>query len=414
MTRGYIFHVDGDAFFAQCEIARYPHLRGRPVVVGQERGIATAFTYEAKALGIVRGMPLWKVKKYYPEVIILPSHFELYKEYSKRLIAIVSRYLDQVESYSIDECFGFARGDRFASWDEVKVFTQKIKQNLQNELGITFSFGVARTKVLAKVASKLQKPNGCTILRDEYVNDVLSKLSIDAVWGIGRSTAFQLRLDRITNALEFIQTPKAIIEKKYAKPVVALWYELSGIQIFSLERQTRIPSSLQSTKSFMSLENNYETIVAHILKNLEIVCGRARKNNVVTNTVVIELKTKTFEYHTKEITLPFFTNNDLSVVPFLEKNIRECFQNGVRYRSTGVTLLSLMPSDRVTYDLFNVQKNHFSINKIGTTIDQITKKFGRGSIVSLGSLALYKTNKSKKTFNNKVEKLPFPFLGEVI
>ena len=79
MTRGYIFHVDGDAFFAQCEIARYPHLRGRPVVVGQERGIATAFTYEAKALGIVRGMPLWKVKKYYPEVIILPSHFELYK-----------------------------------------------------------------------------------------------------------------------------------------------------------------------------------------------------------------------------------------------------------------------------------------------------------------------------------------------
>src|SRR4051812_44262540 len=100
-----ILHVDGDAFFAACEVAKDPSLRGKPVVTGKERGIVSAATYEAKALGIKRGVPLHDVHKICPEAIILPSDYETYSLFSQRMYAIVRRYSPSVEEYGIDECF---------------------------------------------------------------------------------------------------------------------------------------------------------------------------------------------------------------------------------------------------------------------------------------------------------------------
>src|SRR4051812_25929045 len=101
-----IIHIDGDGFFASCEVAQNERLRGRPVVVGQERGMAIAVTYEAKARGISRGMLMSDIRKISPDVVICNSHFDIYKAYSRRMYAIVRRYSPQVEEYSIDECFG--------------------------------------------------------------------------------------------------------------------------------------------------------------------------------------------------------------------------------------------------------------------------------------------------------------------
>jgi len=100
-----ILHVDGDAFFASCEVARNPALKGKPVVTGQERGIASALTYEAKALGVVRGMSIREIRKRYPSVVVLPSDYATYSLYSRRMYSIVRRYSPCVDEYSIDECF---------------------------------------------------------------------------------------------------------------------------------------------------------------------------------------------------------------------------------------------------------------------------------------------------------------------
>ena len=100
-----IVHIDGDAFFASCEQSRDPSLKGKPVITGKERGIAASLSYEAKALGVKRGMSLWEIKKICPDVIILPSDYETYSLLSKRLYSIVRRYTPTVEEYGIDECF---------------------------------------------------------------------------------------------------------------------------------------------------------------------------------------------------------------------------------------------------------------------------------------------------------------------
>src|SRR5512140_1486104 len=100
-----LVHIDCDAFFASCEQALHPEYRGKPVVTGKERGIVAAASYEAKAKGVARGVPLWEVKKLCPDAIIVPSDYETYSLFSKRMFEIMRRFTDLVEEYSIDEAF---------------------------------------------------------------------------------------------------------------------------------------------------------------------------------------------------------------------------------------------------------------------------------------------------------------------
>ena len=102
--------MDGDAFFVGVEVAKNPKLKGKPVVTGEERGIVSALSYEAKAIGIVRGMSIYKVKKDFPSVIVVPGDYAAYAKYSSMMFDIVRRYADDVEEYSIDECFADLTG----------------------------------------------------------------------------------------------------------------------------------------------------------------------------------------------------------------------------------------------------------------------------------------------------------------
>jgi len=149
-----ILHIDGDAFFASCEQSRRPKLQGRPVVTGKERGIAASMSYEAKARGVTRGMRLADIRKVCPDAVILPSDYETYSLLSKRFFAIVRRYTPDVEEYSIDECFADVTGLRRPLRMSYMQIAERIKQDLDTELGFTFSVGLAPNKVVAKIASK--------------------------------------------------------------------------------------------------------------------------------------------------------------------------------------------------------------------------------------------------------------------
>jgi DNA polymerase-4 len=105
-------HMDGDAFFTSVEQSMHPRLKGRPVVTGKERGIIACASYEAKALGIKRGVSLWEAKRICPDLVVLPSDYESYSIYSKRMFEIMRRYTPEVEEYAIDEGFADLTGMR--------------------------------------------------------------------------------------------------------------------------------------------------------------------------------------------------------------------------------------------------------------------------------------------------------------
>jgi len=203
-----LLHIDGDAFFVGVEVAKNPKLRGLPVVTGAEKGIVTALSYEAKALGIVRGMPTYRVKRDYSKVIILSENHKSYSRYSAMMFDIVRRYADLVEEYSIDECFADLTGLNRPLKMSYRQIAERIKKEINDELKLSVSIGIASSKVLAKLASKWVKPNGLTIIDidndREFYNNIIMKTPIEKVWGIGPRTSSFLKNKGIHNVKDFI------------------------------------------------------------------------------------------------------------------------------------------------------------------------------------------------------------------
>ena len=189
-----ITHIDGDAFFASCEQSRNPSLQGKPVITGKERGIVASMSYEAKARGVTRGMRLFEVKRLCPDAVLLPSDYETYSLLSTRFFAIVRRYTPDVEEYSIDECFCDLTGLRRPLRMSYEQMAERIKRDLDRELGFTFSVGLAPNKVLAKLASKWQKPSGLTVIPGHDIHLFLQDLPVGKVWGIGPTLLLDSRV----------------------------------------------------------------------------------------------------------------------------------------------------------------------------------------------------------------------------
>src|SRR5512146_3369704 len=144
-----ILHLDADAFFASCEQAIHPELRGRPVITGKERGIVAAASYEAKARGVSRGVRLSEVKKICPDAVILPSDYETYSLFSVRMFEILRRFSPAVEEYSIDEAFVALTGVRRRFHGPYEEIAAKMQLAIRQELDISVSVGVSLSKVLA-------------------------------------------------------------------------------------------------------------------------------------------------------------------------------------------------------------------------------------------------------------------------
>src|SRR5512136_649759 len=137
-----IAHIDGDAFFTSCEEAIHPELRGKPLITGGERGIVACASYSAKKLGIKRGVPLHEARKICPGLIILPSDYETYSLFSRRMFEIMRRFTPDVEEYSIDEAFSDLTGMRRALHSSYEEIALNMKKSIERELAITVSVGL--------------------------------------------------------------------------------------------------------------------------------------------------------------------------------------------------------------------------------------------------------------------------------
>ena len=183
-----IVHLDGDAFFTSCEEAIHPELKGKALITGGERGIVACASYLAKKMGIKRGVPLHEARKICPSLIILPSDYETYSLFSRRMFSIMRRFTPDVEEYSIDEAFADITGMRRVLHSSYEEIALKMKKEIERDLGITVSVGLSITKVLAKVASKHLKPAGMTVIKGRDIAQYLCDLPVEKVWGIGNAT----------------------------------------------------------------------------------------------------------------------------------------------------------------------------------------------------------------------------------
>ncbi len=399
-----IFHIDGDAFFVGVEVAKNPKLKGLPVVTGEERGIVSALSYEAKALGVVRGMPIFQLKQKFPQVIILPGDYRAYVEYSGKMFEIVRRYAYGVEEYSIDECFADFTGlNRTLKKSYVEIAAQ-IKKEINDELGVSVSIGLAPTKVLAKIASNWVKPNGLTEILPENIASFLVKVPVKKIWGIGPKTAEKLMSNGINTALDLSTKDIAWIEKYFSKPYAIIWREINGISLMDVDVEKKtIYSSIQKTRSFHPQTNDKTFLWSQLSKHIEDACAKARYYELTPKKISIFLKTKDFKYDTVSITLPTPSNSPEILNVLAHAGFEKMHKKGILYRTTGVILEDLMPHFISQKDLFGGTMRADKFEEIHKQIDSLEGKFGK-HVVHLGSTHNALKHKTLGTDSDELDK----------
>ena len=376
-----ILHIDGDAFFASCEQARNPGLMGKPVITGKERGIVASMSYEAKARGVTRAMRLFEVKQLCPDVVMLPSDYETYSILSKRFFNIVRRYTPDVEEYSIDECFADLTGLRRPLRMSYEQIAEKIKRELDMELGFTFSIVLAPNKVLAKIGSKWNKPAGLTAIPGKLIHVFLEKLLIGKVWGIGPQTTALLQKFGIKTALDLATRKEDWIEKHLTKPHHEIWRELNGEFILNLNTEGKTNyQSIQKMKTFSPASNDYSFVFAQLSKNIENACIKARRYKLAAKGAVIFLRTQDFKDSGVELKFSRQTAFSHEIINIAHPAFDDLFNPQILYRSTGIVLFNLEEQNTAQLDLFGDALFVERMAHIYESIDYIRDKYGKHTL----------------------------------
>ncbi len=422
-----ILHIDGDSFFASCEVAVNPALRGKPVVTGRERGIASSMSYDLKAMGVKRGMTLGEIKKICPAVIILPSDYETYSLFSKRMYAIVRRYCEDIEEYSIDECFADLTGMRRSLRMSYAQIAEAVKHDLDTELGMTFSVGLAPNKVLAKVASKWKKPSGLTIIPANRAELYLRNLPVEKIWGIGTQTSAFLNQMGVRTALEYARKPREWIDSKMSKPYREIWQELRGEFVYPLTLGEKHEyQSISKTKTFTPASTDREFVFSQLSKNIENACIKARRHGLAPKKIFFFLKTQEFRYSGLELTLQTRLSAPHEMLRLVKESFERVYRPRVPYRATGAVLLDLAAESSLQLDLFGAVAGVATWRPVYAAVDMLDGKFGKHTVY-LGSSFKALTGaqhhnsrndapgRTTKLFKgeNKRQRIGIPFLGEV-
>lgn len=384
-----IVHLDGDAFFTSVEQALVPALQGRPVVTGKERGIIACASYEAKALGIARGMPLTEARRICPELKILPSDYETYGIYSRRLFNIMRRFTPAVEEYSIDEGFADLSGLRRLHHMPYEDIARRMQVEIHRELGLTVSVGLAPSKSLAKLCSKFRKPNGFTALEGREIHRFLPGIALDKVWGFGPNTVQLLEKQGLQTAYDFVRRPEGWAGRWLGKIGREIWHELRGNAVYPLVTEPQPPkATIVKSRTFVPPTPDRDFVYAELVRNVEAAFARARLHRVRPRVLGVVLRRQDFLHDGLEATLNRPTAVTLEVLPVVHELFDRVFVEGTAYRATLVALGALDSDCAEQFDLFEDRPKIAALQRAEAAVDAVNEQFGRYTVRSAASLAL--------------------------
>lgn len=397
-----ILHLDGNAFFASVMQSAFPKYKGKPVVVGAERGIATAISYEARPFGITRGMRMFEIKKLCPQCIILEGDYELFSVYSNRMFSILREFSPVVDEYSVDEGFADLTGMRRPLNGTYEEIGKRIQDKVQLQLGIPVSVGISITKTLAKLASEFKKPSGFTIVPGTKIEEFLAKIPIEDVWGIGPATTAYLHKFGIKTALQFIKVDSSS-RLKLNKNHYEIMEELRGTQIYELNPNAKTNyKSMSCVRTFHPPTNNKQLLWSRLRENIEEVFTKARTYNYRVKRVSVFLKTQKFTYNGSEIRFPNAVVFPLSALGELQKSFESIYKSEEDYRATGCVLTELTAQTEEQPPLFSEETTKQS-EKISRLYNALKNKK-----IDFGTSLWQKKNKDGST--KTIPRLSVPLL----
>lgn len=351
-----IFHVDMNSFYASCEVANDPSLRGKPVVVGgksRRRGVITTATYEAREYGIHAGMPISEAQHKCRELIVLPVNFELYREFSKKAMQILQRFCRTVEQASVDEAYLDMSGLN-GDFHKALAVAKRIQTEIYNELKIGSSIGVSYNRFLAKMASDMKKPMGITLIQRENVATHIWPMQLNEMHGVGPKTYRALK-DRfqVETIGDFAALDVIEIRKMGRGNYVELWERANGIDLREItpDRYDEL-SSIGHSRTFAQDTDNEDELLDK-LKELSILCiERLNKKEHYALTVQITMRNSQFQTITRAQTLmkPF---NDVETLFSVAESLFLKHWNGDSLRLIGVST-SNFETEKIYFEQMSV------------------------------------------------------------
>jgi DNA polymerase-4/DNA polymerase V len=412
-----ILHIDGDAFFANCEKAANPKLADKPVVVGKERGVATAPCYQAKRAGIERGTMINEVKNICPEAVTLEGNYSRYKIYSQRMYDIFNEYGDIVEEYSIDESFiGMAGIPTYSSY---KKLAEEIQQEVKRKLSILVSIGIAPSKTLAKIASDWNKPRGICQIKENKIDKFLENFPLDELWGIASNLKEKLNKYGIQTALELKQARKTKIAENFSINILRTYQELKGKYVIPLkEGHIAKHKSKGSSKTFSPPTKDKNKLFSYLSRNIEKACKRLRKFNFISKEMSIFIKRNDYEggysKYKRSIELDIASAHPSYIIPRIKETFAKIFRPNQEYRATGCYFYNLRQATPAQLGLLDNYLEQQEKAKVYEAVDEIEDKFGKNSIFLASSLEArdnLENEQGAKVGKNK--RLDIPKMGKI-
>ncbi|NBC67942.1 DNA polymerase IV [Paenibacillus sacheonensis] len=385
-----ILHLDMNAFYCSVHEAEEPHLyKGKPTAVAGSvelrKGIIVTSSYTARALGVKTGMTVREGLRRCPELILISPDFNLYRTYSRGFMSIARQYTPLVEAVSIDECYLDITGS--SAFGEPLDIARAIQERITSEWNLPCSIGIAPNKLLAKMASDMNKPNGFTVLRIRDVPGILWHKPCEMLFGIGRKTADKLTKLNIRTIGQLAAADEAMLVKHFG--VMGSWMKAAshGFDYAPVnaerERNKSIGHTTTLPKDVVDREEAHR-----ILLNLADQTGRRmRHQKMLAMTIQIVIRRPDMTTINRSVTLGVPTDNAADIHREACKLFDKHWKKGEPVRLLGITLqnLSLQTETAVQLDLFNYaeQPKKAALTK---TMDMLRDKFGEDAVLTAGML----------------------------
>ena len=383
--------ADCNNFFASCERVFRPDLQGKPVIVlSSNDGCAIARSNEAKVLGIKMGAPFFKIRNLVEKhgVAVFSGNMALYGDMSQRVRWVLEEFAPAVEVYSIDEAFLDLRGITNIDFDS---YAKEISARCWRMTSIPVSVGIAPTKTLAKIASKLCKKypklrGGCYMHRPQDIEKVLRKYPIEDVWGIGRKSAAKLQARYIKTAYDFTQMPEAAVQKMMGITGVWTWKELRGIPCIEFEDGFEAKQSICVSRSFSSEIYDMKELQEQIANFASTMAEKLRKQSSVTSEMAVFAYTNRFKENlpqTHSSALVTFTTPTAEQRTIIAKAVAataELFRKGYGYKKAGVIATGIVDESDIVGSLFEDTEAIAKEHKITSALDAINRAYGDGTV----------------------------------
>ncbi len=374
-----ILHVDMDAFYASVEQRDNPELRGKPVVVGggSNRGVVAAASYEVRKFGVRSAMSMADARRRCPDLVRVAPRMSHYKQVSGQIFSVFRDFTPLVEGLSLDEAFLDVTASHSLHGTSIEI-ASSIKRIISERTRLTASVGVAENKLVAKIASDLDKPDGLCVITARNVQEKLDPLPVEVIPGIGRQTLLRLQHINIRSVADLRLAPERDLESVFGRYAARTRERAAGID--------NRPVVAEREEKSISAEETYDVdlddrgdMERELLRLAETTARRMRKSGLQAGTVQVKIRQADFQTFTRQKSVQPPINNTDQIYHIVCELLGLWLEEnpGMRIRLLGVGGNNLSPAGQ--QDLFATDDSP-ATDAMDQAVDEIRDRFGIRSV----------------------------------